>query len=387
MRFSLGMVMVKFRLAYGFMLCVAVTLCTATDTLHFPNGDRLTGTIVEQTDTTVVFAHPVLGELTFPRGAVSVAQAEVTPQEPAPEGKPPAAAPPEEASVAEVDQGNPQPVDLSEAEPPSLPYRSVRSRQQDQESEKKLLRSDLPEGLVKLGEAAKYVREQVGKLIPDQINGRLTFGFNVRNTNTERNDFRFRGQARRRWKNLEIFISGFYEYGELYNPDNDSYRVLRDEYGTAIDARYDLIDWIFARTNLSYEQFRHRNILDDFEQEYGIGLRIYNNENLKVNFLPSGVIQYWEIRDLEGEWRHFARLGNELILTINKNLRVEQSAYYGIDPNDHDSYNYLFEASLILKLNQWVDAVASYEYDFDNFALDNRPEVDERILLSLGIPF
>src|SRR5690606_4926172 len=81
----------------------------AADEITLVSGEKLHGTLLEQTDEVVRFEHPVLGELTIPRAGVSAIG--VPPASPA-DAPPPTTAPPVDAPPVEP---------AAEPPPPPMP--------------------------------------------------------------------------------------------------------------------------------------------------------------------------------------------------------------------------------------------------------------------------
>lgn len=351
-----------------------------TATVSFPNGDQLTGTVERSPGGELIFSNAFIEHLVLDETRVTVTpepQPELAESEAeAPSEAAQAAAPSPEAQVAATQTPEPEPEEpVAEAQkaPPATVLEASGLK-------------PFPQALEPLRKVATSLRDYVGSWIPDEWNGRFTFGFEIRRTTNEVTQVRARLRARRRWERLETSWEAFYEFRETFRPSNGTSSINRDEYGGSADLRYDLVDRLFARAEFSYERDGVRDIDHDIFQRYGVGFRLLDNEFFSFNLLPSVGSQYRETAAGEQEWTPLASIGNEMKLVIAENLRFEQEASIGVNPLEFNNYNYDFEASLILDIDEWVQAVLSYEAEFDNFlALDSRDE--ERILLSLGIPF
>ncbi len=362
------------------------------DEVHFPNGDRLSGVFLEVRDGSVRFTHPILGELLLPGEGLVVlgtsgellfgataptksAQAAQAAADSPADAADPAAAPQADGGISagaaaagtSPRDGVVAPLPGEWQEPPS--------------------RQRVPFDLWAWWLENRPERGGLGGFLPEPWKGRITLGLNFRRATTESEEFRVRVRAERRYERLNTSYEAFYEFGESFDPRNNSTSTFHDQYGGITDFRYDLSPRIFARVNQNYIHNEVRNIDHDWVQNYGLGWRILDSARFKLNLIPAAIIQYRDFPGSDVSWARLPSIGNEFTYIFNRSLRFEQKATLGIDPSDGDNRKYNLHFSSILSVSEWVELIAAYDREYDTFVLTNTSRDEERIRLSLAIPF
>ncbi len=340
--------------------CLALALSASTlaaDTLVFKNGDRLTGSLVSQENGVITFSSPVLGTL-----QVAEADAEVQTPENVSEEVAGPTMPSEGTQMADA-AGAPETVESGETE-------TAAAEQQAEDWDARI---------------AEW-KEAFQSVIPEGWHGKFTVGYTYTNSNSRKTAFVTKFNAKLDDDIHHYGIRGFYEFGDTVNA-NGVKSVDTDKYGGGFNYKWDFEeDWFFT-SDTSYLKDQVRDIEDQATETLGVGYRIINDEDMKLNITGGMSGQYNNVVGENQKWFYYVTAGNEFEYHFNKYFRVEQNAYIRMDPSDTNNYQYNFYLGGVVKLTEWIEASLSYNANYDNIVGPGTKKLEENIIFALGVPF
>lgn len=349
--------MTMLRLTSCLAILLACLTVQAADKLVFKNGDVLSGTLVSQKDGTITFDSAILG-------VIKISEEEAEVQTP--------------AEVQEEVDGPPEPgtgQDLAAAAGgPAAPETDGDTTAAAEEQ------ADEFDAMI-----AEW-RETFESVIPDGWTGKIDVGFTYTNSNSRKTAFVTGFKAKKESPPHHYSLNGFYEFGDTVAQDGTK-SIDTDKYGGGFNYKYDFAeDWFFF-SDTTYLKDQVKDIKDQATETVGVGYRIFNEEDLKLNVNLGGAIQYNNVAGQSEKWFGYVVAGNDFQYIFNKYIRVEQNAYIRMDPADTNNYQYKFYLAGIAKLTDWIEASLSYNIDYDNIVGPGSKKLEEQIIFALGIPF
>lgn len=339
----------------------AETPAAPKDELLFTNGDRLTGTLVSETDTHIVFRNSALGEFTVAKTAAKIA------------APPPHGAPPVETlvGIAPINE-----------EPPASKGPQASSKQT-----KKPDRS-----------TAEKIANSVDAKAEESWRGKVEFGLRQQQGRRDLLTFDLRGSAERRFGENEIQTKGRLLYGEQDG------RINNDRYDGSLQWRRELGKRTFAQSMTSYFQDDLKDIRRNWEQNFGAGYRLYEKEGHVVNLGGGLTGQYREAIRAESGFYALAEVFQDYTYRINKRLTVRQNTQFQYSPDggtrfltvqnqpaaalkEATNYKVRFNSALQGKITEKVSLNLRFEFEYDNAVSEKTARTDQRITSSLGYAF
>lgn len=337
----------------------------AIDELHFANGDRLTGRLVRETETSIVFHNAALGEITITKKAARLVRGGAT------------APPPVETlvGIAPINE-KPKPDETKPAETKPA-VAKVKPNKPDQSQ---------PEEVAANESAA------------DPWRGKIEFGLRQQQGRRDLLTFDLRGSAERNIGENELRATARLLYGEQDD------QVNNDRYDTSFQWRRELSERTFAQSLTSYFQDDLKDISRNWEQNVGAGYRLVDGEGHVVN-LGAGVTgQYREATLAESGFYALVEVFQDYTYRINKRLTIRQDAQAQYSPDGgtrflsvnnqpsatiEEATNYKLRFNTVLqgKLTQKLSLNLRFEFEYDNAVSPSSARTDQRITSSLGYAF
>lgn len=333
--------------------------------LKFPNGDRLTGALVEETETHFIFKNATLGEVTVPKASATlVAQASHESQ------NPPVESLVGIAPIQEPEEKTPPAKDKPAGKPPRSP---------DSSSAEKIAQTlDAPKNEPWGGKIEFGLRQQQGR------RDLLTFDLRA-SADKEIGDDSLRAKAR-------------LLYGEQDG------RINNDRYDGSFQWRRQMGERTFAQSLTSYFQDDLKDIKRNWEQNFGAGYRLYKKEGHVVNLGAGLTGQYREAIRAESGFYALAEIFQDYTFRINKRMTVRQDMRYQYSPDGgtrfltvnnqpastlEEAVNYKVRFNSVLqgRLTQKLSINLRFEFEYDNAVSDKSARTDQRITSSLGYAF
>ncbi len=323
-------------------LATAVMPVTRAAELQLANGDRITGTVISRTTDKVVFKADLFGTVEIPAAQVRDIISEVA-------GDPAAAV---VAATTPPPAAKP-PADTTPQPKPDAPKKSG-------------------------------------------WDGKVELGFYQYDGSSESTNFDLRASAERKFGDNIIKGTGRMIYLEKDN------NITKDNYLANVRWRRELSKRTFAQTLTTYTRDSIKGIRNNWEQNIGAGLRLFNTDTHLVN-VGAGLTGQFRQTELDtSDWSTLIELFQDYSYQISKRIKLLQNATAQYSPNGQTTfvsvsntpknttgeanYKLTFNTSLQGKLSDKIFVNLRFEYEFDN-AVVKSARADQRIISSIGYGF
>ncbi|GAB5560756.1 MAG: DUF481 domain-containing protein [Synoicihabitans sp.] len=334
----------------------------ARDELAFNNGDRLTGRLIRQSETEIVFISQMLGKITVPAGEATVTIAK------------PLAPPPVETLVGIAPIDGQEGTDNPAQKPPSKTSPNAKPDRSDAE---------------KIADAVEAENPWKGK---------LEFGLRQQQGRRDLLTFDLRGSADRKIGSNDLRANARLLYGEQDG------QVNNDRYDASFQWRRELGKRTFAQSLTSYFQDDLKDIRRNWEQNVGAGYRLLDGKGHVVNLGAGFTGQYREAIRSESGFFALAEIFQDYTFRINKRLTIRQNAQFQYSPDgstrfltvnnqpsaqlkEATNYKVRFNTVLQGRLTDALSMNLRFEFEYDNAVSSRNARVDQRIISSLGYAF
>lgn len=347
---------------------MAIAFCSGLlrgDTLIFPNGDRLTGTILELTAETIQFESPLFGEMSIPAEGVTVEGASV--------------------SVDSADEAAAAILADTDIPPPPVEAGAAESEAEaESETEKEATKEE--DAIARFNAGVDRARDYFNYIVPPGWTGRITFGVAFTETNTSSEDWNLGIRAAKDSGKNHYSMSAYYQY-KITTQTTGAVNRQVDKWGGDFTYKRDISRRWFFQSTSSYLSDQVKDIRHQATQSLGMGYKIFDRERIQLSVTPAASLQYKDAGGVSEKWIGYATLFETLTYHFNSIMRLEQTADFSMDPGDTNRYLYNFKAAFISKLSDWIESSLSYEVNYDNTVGGGRPRNEEKIVFALGVPF
>lgn len=290
--------------------------------LILENGDRLNGTLVGQTETHVVFAHPSLGEMEIAKSALQSLPASL-------QAIPPASGP-------DPDPGLPSPGETEgEGTINGL--------------------DDFPRLALSLPRTLVHTLAK--------INASIGLAYNLQKSTKDHEDRRFFFNSE--WNNGK----SNYRLDTDYRFAETDEEISKDRFLADFRFRRERTENLVLQTVTSYKTDGIRQFNHFFKQGVGLGRTWVVSPRLKIVAGPeiSTVFRDLEVANEElGGWFYLGSVFQDTEFQINEFYQIDQKATAYADPNDGDNWGYAFDLKLTGKISRGLSLRLGYEFHYDN---------------------
>jgi putative salt-induced outer membrane protein YdiY len=164
-------------------------------------------------------------------------------------------------------------------------------------------------------------------------------------------------------------------------------RDKTDELATAsYQYRHNLTAPLYFQSNSQY----YRDVIKDLDHEVtqtgGVGVRLKGSW-WNTSLTPSAGVRYRDISGESSTWQFVVGAYQDLALDLTETLKLRESLYYLVVPNNTDDYS----TRLAIELNQKISAIWSfgfrYDYTYDAVVGTSANRTQQRWALTLGLDF
>ncbi|MGE9294947.1 MAG: DUF481 domain-containing protein [Puniceicoccales bacterium] len=339
-------------------LALSGLIARATDTLVLENGDKLSGTFVSQQDGFITFDSPLLGTITVSESKANVVMGD---------------GPTVEDAAAEANQilasGAASEDTTAEDEP-------------DSAAEAKENQEDIDAVTKSLNNAEDWIQRNK----PQGWTGKLSFGLTFIETDSESMAINFGFNGKKSSAPHHYSFNLFYQYNKQTDANGIETKNL-DKYGANIGYDFDINEWMFLNSDLGYLRNQVKDIRHEVNLDLGIGFRIINEDDMKLNVIPAYTLQYKDALGVSQKWYNLATIKEDFTYQFSEIVRFEQNASASIAPADTSQYQYMASAALISKLADWIDASITYQLTFDNTVGTGGYKREQQLIFALGVPY
>jgi len=371
----------EFRALIWLVFYIGMTLTAfSVDQLVFKNGDRVSGTFLGRSDSTIFFESENFGTL-----KIAVEAAEVILQTPlaAHQDDSVAVEIPHPIANPVVAMETPLSTDKSVLEDPIKVSTSLRmDTESDTQTESNTTLGLLWESAEKT--LNRFVHDRVPDWfpkLPADWKGEVKFGFNlnesVSTTKRYYGDLNFEGDKPRNNYQLQSHFA--------FAKQDDS----RSENDWGLSARYR-----YKRTDTDFVETLATHDVDELSEPHlrttssvGLGIKPYNNSKLKIDTVLGGALERLEHRNADPDTSFKLNFNENLQWKFNKHMTMKQSLRFYVSPEDDLNYNYRFESGLDALIVGAFNLGLSYRLDFDSSIEDKDARQKSKIVTSLGVKF
>lgn len=338
------------------------------DQVFFPNGDRLSGEIVHQTQTEVVFRSSALGEITLQRDEVKVVP-----------GSPPSAMPVEAL------------VGLAPIPSPAKDASTTASVEADTSADST---GTTPPPVDHIADNTPPAKKD------DDWKGNIEFGLRQQQGRRDVFAMDLRGSADRHVGPNDLRAEARLLYGE-----QDS-QVNNDRYEGSFQWRRELGERTFAQSLTTYYEDNLKDIKRNWEQNIGAGYRLLETEGHVVNLGAGLTGQYREASFSPSGFATLIEVFQDYTYQVNQRITFRQDAQAQFSPDggvqlistqpqpgntafDDEASNYKIRFNSVLqgKLTEQLSMNLRFEFEYDNAIRPTSARTDQRIISSLGYAF
>lgn len=340
-----------------------------SDSIRFPNGERLVGTLIGEEDDTYIFRSQFLGELRINRSEATL--------ERAPEGDP--VEPPETTPTT-----TPEPVVAADAGTileDTLP--DVADDVAEQSGEPEISAAERVDQFLE-ALAANPAVMAIGKAWPfKQWRSTMNVAMKWQSGALNRDDVNVRFDSRREFGGGNARVDVSYDYATR----DEGQRKVDDRLQSRLRMRFDRSDRIFLQSFSRYRNDLVKDIDMDIEQSLGIGWRFLQREAMSASITPSATAAYRQINGIDEEWNYLATLFQDFQLTLTDKISFHEELNFSYSPRQSDDWNVDFLARVQTDLTKTIAANVRWEVEYDGSVQPNQEESQERLIFTLGLKF
>ena len=234
----------------------------------------------------------------------------------------------------------------------------------------------------------REAKEYFVSMLPTGWEGKLDFGLFFISTSTNSKGLNLGLKAKKEVAPNHYSLSAFYNYlvqSQTEGPDDKQL----DKWGGQFNYKHDIpqIKWLFFEYRTSYLRDMVKNIKNQVQNNFGVGFRIFNDENFKFTLTPAATVEYLDAPGVHTKWIGYTTLFDTIEYHFTDSIRLEQNGEFSIAPYDLNYYQYMFSMSLITKLTDWIEVNLNYQRNYTALSGTDGAKSEEIISVSLGVPF
>ena len=311
------------------LAAVSASFTTAllrADLVILKNGDRISGTIIEESAAQVVIESPVFGILEIPG--------------------------PEVAS-AETDPGD------SAAAAPLPPRKSL---------------------------SEQYWERLTDSIFPEGFNGEITIGYDYTRSSDTESGVALGLSGTYEVGRHTVDANAFYEYRRKKSATGEVTKPT-DKYGAGATYEYDIREPFFLRGSERALVDRVKKI--DLQNDLNLlmGWRALEEEDYSLDLAVGPGARYLKTSSADGQWDPLVTFSQDAFYQFNQSVRFDEEIIYSVDPTDTGNYSMLFEISASIRLTPFAEPKLIYRNSYDSTVGEGGVKREESFLLALAVPF
>ncbi len=309
----------------GLLVSTTSPYATEPDVVTLKNGDRLTGTVVEESAAAVVLDSPVLGTITIPGEGV--------------------------ASVKTAMEAGKTP------EPP--PGKTVSER---------------------------YWEELTSAIFPEGFSGEITLGYNYTESSDTQSGVVLGLAGTYETGPHTIETKAFYEYTRKKSATGVVTKPT-DKYGANAAYEYDIREPFFLRGSdkLLVDRVKKIDLQNDLNALFG--WRAVDRDDFSVDLAVGPGARYLDTTSNDGEWNALITFNQDIFYRYSDSLRFDQKFDYSVDPGDTGAYSLLFELAASVRLTPFAEPKLIYRNSYDSTVGAGGVKREQSLILALAVPF
>lgn len=354
-----------------------------TQIIYLVNGDRLTGRILEKTDTHL-HVETDFGELRIPLDRIAretedrYAEASITELPPVVDSLLDLARPTDREKASPEETGEP---DVAAADPEE----ATKTRTIAEE----ILASPPPP------------REEPPSMWDDNFffrfldryspiahwDSQLQFGLVMQSGAVDQRDYSVRFVTQNRsLARREVRFEASWDYSLRRNDAGDRFR-WRDRRRALLRYRYDLGDRFFFQSITRYNSEFTQGIRHAIDESVGIGYTFLDTRRFKGAVTPTIGAQYRDIRNRPTEWSGILSLFQDLEYRISSRTKLTQNLSITYYPAENNEISTRFITGLENQLSDRLRLNLRYEYSYDQTVANRALRRQQLLSFALGTTF
>ncbi len=310
------------------------------DTLVFDNGDRLTGTVLEQTADSIRFNSATLGTISVPAAHTRI------------EATPPPATTPGIASTTDTSH---------DSKAAALPEKTETTW-------------------------ADGFKKTVNMLIPGEVTGRLDQGLTSTRTNASTTQIMMTGNLSVNNAPDLYDLKGYYYYTATRAADGSLSRSA-DRYGSHASYRHDLNERLFLNNEDSYMRDFLANINHQAQNTFSGGYTLWKSQQMNLALQAGPSQRYLDADGIATKWRTLGTGKQTFKWRISDKLRLEQDSSAQSQLDDFGNHAWLVNAALISKLDQNLELSMRFSQSYNTLVGINGARSEQVLAVALGVTF
>lgn len=296
------------------------------DTVTLKNGDRISGTIIEESAAKVVIESPVFGLLEVPES---------------------------EVASTETDPGD------STAAPPRQPVKSL---------------------------SEQYWERLTDRIFPEGFSGEITIGYAHTRTSDTESGVALGLSGIYEVGRHTVDANAFYEYTRKESASGEVTKPT-DKYGAGAAYEFDVRKPFFLSGSDRALVDRVKRIDLQNDLNLLLGWRALEEEDYSLDLAVGPGVRYLKTSSADGGWDPLVTVSQDAFYRFNQSVRFEEEIIYSVDPTDTGSYSLLFEVSASIRLTPFAEPKLIYRNSYDSTVGEGGVRREESFLLALAVPF
>lgn len=315
---------------------VALTLATlgtcwlSADSIVLKNGDILSGTVMEETDTSIVLESPMFGSLTLPK-----------------------------ENVESITRDSEEPAEQAE----------------DQVAE------EAPEA----GTAERFWDDLTDMIFPEGFSGEILLAYDYTESTDVQNGIKLglTGEYAIEKHSFEGDI--FYAYTRKKDADGNVSKPV-DRYGFNLAYEYDVKDPFFLRGSNAFVIDQVKKFDPQNDTNLLGGWRAIDEEKMSLDLAIGPGLRYRKTPSDSGEWSPLITFTQDAFYQYSDFVRFDEMFSYSVDPEDTGNYSILFEISASVRLTDFAEPKIIYRNSYDSTVGSGGAKREQSLLLALTVP-
>jgi putative salt-induced outer membrane protein YdiY len=214
---------------------------------------------------------------------------------------------------------------------------------------------------------------------PEDWSGNLRLGVNMSDGDSRWTQTYVDGKLEIDPKESDNFyrLTGSYTYRETEDSDGDAYKST-DKYSAEFIYRRTFLEDCFIQNALAYRADQIKEIDLEAQETIGVGYRYKPSDKFDLLFGGGGGFEQLNTgyEDTRAGLNALVNVFQEATWTPMKRTSFVQKFNYYWNPEDTEQFNYVFTASLRVRLSDLLGLEFSYSKSFDNDVGDGTEEDD-----------
>jgi putative salt-induced outer membrane protein len=216
---------------------------------------------------------------------------------------------------------------------------------------------------------------------PDNWSGKATIGIAEKRGEKDTSDINLAAELEIKQKKTNKKFAAYYNYGEQNGSKNT------DDYGASFRYRYSLTDRTFIQAMSIYSHDGIKEIKHKATQSIGYGYALIKNDTMVLNIVPGIAAQYLDEQANGSSTTFMLNPYQDFTWFISERFKLTESFDSFIGTDNTNNYNFVFKTSLITVIEEPYILELRYEMDYDNKVAPGIKKNESKFIAALGYAF